>query len=149
MKNIAIILLSITIAFSSCKSSKKGSSASTSSKFNFEKSSSLATVLEKAKQEDKLVFVDFYTSWCMPCKMMDADVFSDKDLARFFNKEFINYKVNCEKGNGPTLATVYEVRNYPTLMFLDQEGNVLVKHIGAAYPTKMNELAENALAKAR
>ena len=41
---------------------------------NFEKES-WSNTLAKAKAENKIVFVDAYTTWCGPCKMMDAKTF--------------------------------------------------------------------------
>lgn len=41
--------------------------------------------VEKAKAEDKYVFVDVYTNWCGPCKMMDNQVFPMKEVGDYFN----------------------------------------------------------------
>ena len=46
--------------------------------------------LAKAKAENKIVFVDAYTTWCGPCKKMDANTFPDKKVGDFYNKNFIN-----------------------------------------------------------
>lgn len=115
--------------------------------FKFQNSPTLSAVLDRAEREKKPVFVDFYTTWCTPCKMMDEDVFTDKPLASWFNQNFISYKVDCEKGNGTNLATIYGVSNYPTLLFLDHRGSVLVRYNRAAYHTKLTELAEDAIAQ--
>ncbi len=135
-----------------CKSSKNGSSSSSNptppkpkSYFKFEKSETLSAVLDKAAKENKPVFVDFYTTWCTPCKMMDEDVFSDRNLASYFNDNFVNYKVDCEKGNGTNLAAIFGINNYPTLIFMDEKGSILVRHESAAYHSKLQELGEEAL----
>ena len=112
-------------------------------------SDKLMPVLEIAKTENKLVFVDFYTTWCLPCNLMDEDVFTDKELSKFLNDNFINYKVDAEKGNGANLSVLYQIIAYPTLLFLDAEGNVLTRKIGAAYQTEMSQLAEEAIAKSK
>jgi len=44
-----------------------------------------AAVLEKAEKENKLVFVDAYTTWCGPCKQMSREVFTKKKVADFYN----------------------------------------------------------------
>jgi thioredoxin-related protein len=78
-----------------------------------------------AAKEHKIIFMDAYTSWCGPCKRMAKDVFSDPAVGKFFNKHFINIKVDMEKGEGPRLAGKYRVNSYPTLLFLDEKGEVV------------------------
>ena len=62
--------------------------------------------LEAAKTENKLVFMDFYTDWCGPCKLMTREVFPTKTVGDYFNEKFVSIKVNAEKGEGIALATV-------------------------------------------
>lgn len=57
-------------------------------------------ILEIAKKENKLVFVDNYTSWCGPCKKMVSEIFPLKEVGDFYNANFICYKLDCEKGDG-------------------------------------------------
>lgn len=115
--------------------------------FGFVKATDLAEVLSYAKSENKLVFVDVYTDWCLPCQIMDEDVFSDKELAHYFDERFVSYKVNAEKGTGPLVAANYEVPAYPTLLFLNSEGDVLLKKLGSARRLEMFDLADAAVAK--
>lgn len=110
----------------------------------FTNADKLMDVLEVAKTSNKLVFVDFYTTWCLPCKLMDEDVFTDEEFATYMNDNFINFKVNAEKGNGANLAMLYQIAAYPTLLFLDEEGNVLVQKVGAAYQTELREMGNEA-----
>lgn len=58
---------------------------------------SFEEAIEKAKKENKLVFVDVYAEWCGPCKMLDRDVFPDKDLGKKLNKSFISIKVDGDE----------------------------------------------------
>ena len=81
-------------------------------------------VLEQAKKENKLIFMDCYTSWCGPCKMLAKDVFTDPDVAAFFNEKFVNAKVDMEKGEGPALKKQYGVNAFPTLLFLNGDGEL-------------------------
>lgn len=116
--------------------------------FGFIKATDMAEVLFHAKAEDKLVFLDVYTDWCLPCQVMDEDVFSDKRLASYFKERFISYKVNAEKGTGPLIAANYNVAAYPTLLFLDSDGEVIVTKLGSARSIEMYDLADSAVAKA-
>ena len=56
--------------------------------------------LEKAKKEDKLVFVDSYTTWCGPCIKMAKNVFTQESVGSFYNQNFINIKLDMEKEDG-------------------------------------------------
>ena len=82
-------------------------------------------ILAKAKKQDKLIFFDAYASWCRPCQEMQYATFSDSSVAAFFNAKFINVKYDMEKGEGLHLAQKYQVRAYPTLLFLDANGTIV------------------------
>ena len=105
----------------------------------------LSDALERARAEGKLVFVDFYTSWCLPCRLMDEDVFTDPAFGEFMNERFVSVKIDAEAGNGPELATLYGVRAYPTLLWVDPEGRVRARREGAAYQTELRALSRAAL----
>jgi len=87
-------------------------------------------VLEQAKDEDKIVFVDAYTEWCGPCKKMSKQVFTSKKVGKFYNDNFINVKVDMEKGPGPSLGQNYNVFVYPTLLFVDGYGSLVHRVAG-------------------
>lgn len=87
-------------------------------------------MISKAKEQNKLIFVDFYTSWCAPCKVVAQTVFPDPKLGRLYNERFINYKIDAEKGEGVDIAKKYEVNNYPTFLYINGEGEVVSRIIG-------------------
>lgn len=78
---------------------------------------------EKAKESKKLIFVDAYTSWCGPCKWMAKNVFTNPEVAAFYNASFVCLKLDMEKGEGVEFAQKYDVNSYPTFLFIDAEGN--------------------------
>jgi thiol-disulfide isomerase/thioredoxin len=89
-----------------------------------------AEAMQKARAENKLVFIDAYTTWCGPCKMMDKQTFSDDDVAAFFNEKFVNLKLDMEKGDGQTIQLRYKIAAFPTLLFLNADGEVIHKALG-------------------
>lgn len=91
--------------------------------------SSWQSILNKAKSEKKLVFLDAYTSWCGPCKAMQARVFPDKKLGDLFNTKFVNAKIDMEAGEGPKLAAKYPIQGYPTLLFIDPVSGLVVESV--------------------
>ena len=104
--------------------------------------SDFATILAKAKTEKKLVFLDAYAAWCGPCKLMEKNVFTDKTVADFYNKNFINAHFDMEKGEGPSLAAKYGIRSYPTLLFLNGEGEIVGKELGYIQTKEFLELGK-------
>ncbi|MCA6067579.1 thioredoxin family protein [Chryseobacterium sp. RG1] len=87
-------------------------------------------LVAKAKKEKKLVFIDAYASWCGPCKMMEKNVFVTKSVGDFFNKNFVNARIDMEKGEGREVAAKFAVRSYPTYLFLNGEGELVSQNYG-------------------
>lgn len=112
---------------------------------DFVATGTLSAALDRAGEEGKLVFVDFYTDWCLPCKLMDEDVFTDPAFGRFMNERFVSVKVDAEAGNGPKLAALYGVKAYPTLLWVDPSGRVCARREGAAFQTELRALSREAL----
>ena len=100
--------------------------------------------LAAAKKERRLIFVDAYTVWCGPCKMMSRNTFTDEQVGEFFNQNFINYKFDMEKGEGPTFASRYQVNAYPTLLFIDYRGEVIHRVMGYQPPQRFLEEGKKA-----
>ncbi|MDY0779972.1 thioredoxin family protein [Tenacibaculum sp. IB213877] len=87
---------------------------------------SVDKAIELAKKENKYVFVDVYTNWCRPCKLMDKQVFTQKKVGDYFNSKFINIKINAEYGEeGPKFANNYKINSYPTFVILDSNGSLV------------------------
>lgn len=95
------------------------------------KESDWKTELASAKKENKIIFFDAYTSWCGPCKMMAKDVFTIDSVADLFNSTFHNVKYDMEKGEGPALKEKYEVKAYPTYLFINGDGEIVHKIVGS------------------
>lgn len=100
-------------------------------------------VLKKAKAEKKVIFLDAYASWCGPCKMLQKNVFTKKEVGDYFNKQFINVKMDMEKGEGPALAQTYPLEAYPTLLFIDGNGRVMKKVIGYQSPEQLLSIGQS------
>lgn len=87
-------------------------------------------ILAKAADQDRLIFVDAYAEWCGPCKMMARDVFTQAEVGEYYNSNFVNAKIDMEKGEGTGLARKYKVRAYPTLLFIDSNGELVHRAVG-------------------
>lgn len=87
-------------------------------------------ILAKARAENKLIFVDFYAEWCGPCKFMSKNVFTDAEVAKYYNKNFISVKIDAEKEE-PELVRALQIEAYPSLYYFNPEGKIINKNIGA------------------
>lgn len=98
-------------------------------------------VLHKAVETQKPIFVDVYTTWCGPCKIMNNKVFPLEEVGNMYNSNFICYKVDAEKGEGVKIAKEFEVRSYPTYLFLNTGGSLIMRTMGSMSPEKFLDLA--------
>jgi thiol-disulfide isomerase/thioredoxin len=103
----------------------------------FEHDKTFAELLVRAKKEDKIIFMDCYTTWCGPCKRLSADVFPQAEVGAYFNPNFINYKMDMEKGEGPEIAAEFGVRAYPTMLFIDGNKKVVNRVVGLVDPATL------------
>lgn len=104
-------------------------------------------VVQKAKKEKKLIFVDAYASWCGPCKRMDQLTFTHQAVTKFFSNRFISFKIDMEKGEGPQLNSLFKVTAFPTLLFITPEEEIVHKITGFQEANKLMDQAEIALEK--
>lgn len=90
----------------------------------------LEELLLLAKQENKLVFIDCYSTYCGPCKAMLRKEFPKKEMGDYLNAEFISAKMNLDLGDGPALSQKWDVHSFPTFLFMDSDGNILHRMMG-------------------
>ena len=102
-------------------------------------------ILAKAKKENKIVFVDAYTTWCGPCKWMAKNIFPNKEVGDVFNASFVNAKIDMEKGEGIEIAKKYEVRAYPTYIFVNGDGELVHRSLGSKPADKFIDDAKAAV----
>lgn len=103
----------------------------------------LENALKAAKKENKLIFIDVYTTWCGPCIQLKKTTFIDTKVANYFNTRFINIACDAESIEGKIMANQFQVQEYPTMLFLSPEGKVIQIAIGY-YPAKiLMELAKD------
>jgi len=105
---------------------------------------SFSTILAKAKKENKLVFIDAYTTWCGPCKLMAKNVFPQKAVGDYYNANFINAKIDMEKGEGIDIAKKYNVKAFPTYLFVDGNGELVHRTLGYVEENDFIQFAKDA-----
>jgi thiol:disulfide interchange protein len=124
LSGISILLITVAVGLSSFSLSNKEGKGINFFEGNFKAAQA------KAKSEKKIIFLDAYAAWCGPCKRMAANVFTDPAVGEYFNKNFVNLKIDMEKGEGVQLSQQYQVQYYPTLFFIDANGKIIKKLVG-------------------
>lgn len=99
-------------------------------------------LLERAKAQHKNIFVDAYTTWCGPCKRMDAEVYHDAKLRNYVNDHFIAVKIQFDKTDHDSegvkrwyniaseLQKKYTIDAFPTLLFISPDDELFCKIVG-------------------
>lgn len=81
-------------------------------------------LLAQAKQEGRPVIIDFYATWCSPCRELDEITFHDKQVVKE-TEDFVMIKLDLTSGDNPVyqkLVKKFDVKGVPTLVFLDKNG---------------------------
>jgi len=82
--------------------------------------------LSQAREAHKPVIIDFYATWCTPCRELDEITFHNPDVVELAARDFVMLKVDLtQKGNAlhARLLNRYDVKGVPTVVFLDGQGN--------------------------
>ncbi len=127
-----------------------------------------AQTLNQKKKTSKLIFVDMYTAWCGPCRMMERNTFADpkvaevlnqyhtvkfnaegNDVLEFNGKEYSNPNYNPAKANTRNamhqLTAHLKVTAYPTMLIIDEKGEVIQRIIGYHKPEQLKPMLERVL----
>jgi thiol-disulfide isomerase/thioredoxin len=89
------------------------------------------SVIARAAQAGKPLILEFYTGWCVPCKLFEARVLPDPRVqAELAKVEFVRY--DAERGSGIAAAERFRVNAFPTFLAIDDKGEVRMTSSGAA-----------------
>ncbi len=125
----ALILNLIFIMFSCSNSSSQGEGTPGKAAVKWY---GIQEGMEKAQKEGKSVIMYFYTDWCVYCKKMDGQIFSDPDISAFMNEKYVSIRINPEKDK-ETIAVMGQnltpsqfmgqigASGFPTTMFWDKK----------------------------
>lgn len=113
----ALKLLTVAIGFAAIVSGVPAAGAEVTAGFH---DLSFDAACAEAKKADKVVFIDFFTTWCGPCKMMDRSTFKDEAVVKLLKDKAVAIKVDAEKQRD--LSQRYKVSSYPMLLFVKPDG---------------------------
>ncbi len=144
--NLTTLIICLIIGLISCNNNQnnqdKSEADSSKEGIQFFKGNFKAA-MAKAKAENKLIFMDAYASWCGPCKAMQKNTFPDALVGKVFNEKFVSVAYDMEVGEGLELSSKYPVSAYPTLLFMDADGNVISSELGYRDPAGLVTLGQS------
>jgi thioredoxin-related protein len=146
MKQIAIMLYCLLPVFAYAQEQEA---------VNFSKANNWSELLEEAKSLNKSIFIDAYATWCGPCKQMDRDVFTQKEVIDFLNEHFVSIKIQMDsaKNDNKSLqnwrkdAEIWSNRisGYPCFLFFTSDGKFAGLELGYHPPGDFLKLLRNAI----
>jgi len=102
-------------------------------------------VKELSAHTGRPIFIDFYTTWCGPCKKMDRTTFMDPTVSEVLNEQFVCLKLNAEADINEDLVQLYRIKSYPTFVFVNQNGELIYKESGYRSAEELRSICENIL----
>lgn len=120
----------------------------------------MAEALEAQKTAPKKIFMDVYTKWCGPCKLLDKKTFANRDVARYISEHYYAVKFNAEgteeiafydqvfrnpnfdpnrKSRNAThqFTQFLGIRGYPTMVFFSEDGDPIMPVVGYYNPQQL------------
>jgi len=120
----------------------------------------LSEAREAQKRQPKKIFMDVYTNWCGPCKLLDKNTFQNPDVSNYISQHYYAVKFNAEgtedilfydqkfsnpnfdpnrKGRNSThqFAQFLGVTAYPTMVFFSEEGDPIMPLVGYYKPQQI------------
>lgn len=107
---------------------------------------SLQAAIKEAKRTGKPIMVDFFATWCGPCKMLDSETYTDASVIKE-SKRWISVKVDVDKE--AKLAEKYKVSAMPTVAFLRPDGTLVTGFVGYQGPKDALKSIRAAYAKVK
>ncbi|MBS1740482.1 thioredoxin family protein [Elizabethkingia miricola] len=143
-KLLIFLFFGVAIAFYAYANPKADFNSDSKNGIQFHKGS-WEEALQAAKKEHKLIFLDIYATWCGPCKLLKMHTFSNAEVGKLYNQNFVNVSLDGEKGDGAMLADKYAIRGYPSLLFIDGDGNIVGQTTGYYSPKEFIKIGHSIL----
>ena len=133
MKTFIIALLAIGVVACNSGEKKPAETTKTTAEGEFAVrfvNGNFSEAQAQAKSAEKMMLVDVFADWCVPCKKLDRAVFKDPESGNFINHHFVSVKIDGEKGEGPEIMDRFNITGYPTILVLDADGNEIDRIVG-------------------
>lgn len=102
-------------------------------------------VFQRAIKKCRPIFISFYSDWCVTCPHMNEEMIKKQPIIGYLEDEFVSFLVDAETAEGYKLATEYNIAAYPTILFLNSEGQEISRYIGLIDDYTVMKMAKSAV----
>lgn len=124
----------------------KGSNAQFDTAIHFNKYA-FEEIFARSKETNKPIMLYFHIDGCGACIQLERGAFAQKDIYSFINSNLIVYNINTQKGEGVAINKRFHIVINPTILFLNQLGNVIDRIEGYQGIYHLNEHLQRAVNK--
>ncbi len=94
---------------------------------------------QRASDQQLMMFVDVYATWCGPCKLMDQEVYTDPGVAGYMNANFVNVRLDGESEYGRVYASEQRLEGYPSMFIFSRDGEPVSRVVGFTPPEELEK----------
>jgi thiol-disulfide isomerase/thioredoxin len=98
---------------------------------------------KEAAKTGKIVLVDFYTTWCGPCKMLDKNTWPDPVVIHLLEQKTVALRIDAEKE--AALSKRYKISAYPSVLLIKSDGTEIDRIVGYRDPKAFQSEFNDAL----
>ncbi|MBT3316825.1 tetratricopeptide repeat protein [bacterium] len=86
-------------------------------------------IISMAQEQDTHIVIDFYATWCGPCKMLDNQVYNVSDVVQTMSS-LVNFKVDVDKEEYKELTKLFKISAMPTVVVCRKDGSEIDRFLG-------------------